>query len=80
MKGFLGCSHNRKMTTTRSKVGIIKDLFNLFMCKSSSENGIDTMSIQCIIQDKVVLCVVTDTETIVTGYIGLKSLSLEVND
>ena len=48
-KDFLGGSHPRKMTATCSRVAIIKDLFNLFMCKVSFENGIGTTSIQGII-------------------------------
>ena len=48
-KDFLGRSNPRKMSATRYRVEIIKDLFSLFMCKASSENGIDTTSIQCII-------------------------------
>ena len=68
------------MTATCSRVEIIKDLLSLLMCKASSKNGINTMSIQCIIQDKVVIFMVMDMMTIIMGYIGRKSLSFEIND
>ena len=41
-------------------------VFNLLMSEASLENGVNPMSIQGIIQDKVVLRVVTDVMTIIT--------------
>ena len=80
MKDFLGYSHPRKMTATCSRVAIIQNMFNFFMCKASSKDGIDTTSVQCIIQNEIVLCMVTDTMKIVMTYVRLKYLSLEINN
>ena len=80
MKDFLGCSHPRKMTATCPRMAVIKNLFNLGMGEASSKNGIYTMSIQCIIEDKIVLCVVTNAPMILTRYSRLKTLCLEIND
>ena len=55
------------MTATCSRVVIIQHLFSFLMNKASPENRIDTMSIQSVIQDKVVFCVVTDIAMIVMG-------------
>ena len=79
-KDFLGCSHPRKMIATWSRVAIIQNHFNLFMCKASSKNGIYTTLVQCIIQNEIVLCVVMDTAMIVTRYVRLKSLGLDIDD
>ena len=53
------------MTATCSRVAIIQILFSFLMGKASLENGIDTMSIQSVIQDEVVFFVVTDMVAIV---------------
>ena len=55
-------------------------LVRFLMDEASPENGIDPMSIQSVIQDEVVFCVVTDMVAIVTGYIWLKYLCLEINE
>ena len=66
-KDFLSCSHPSQMTTTCSKVAIIKHMFILLMGEAFLENRINPMSIQGIIQDEVVFRVVTDTVVFVTG-------------
>ena len=50
------------------------------MGKASPKNGIDTMSIESVIQDEVVFCVVTDTATIVMGESRMKTLCLEIDE
>ena len=80
MKDFLGCGHPRKMTAACSRVEIIQNLFNLFMCKELSKNVVNTVSIQCIILNEIILCVVTDAMTIVMGHVRLKYLGLEIDD
>ena len=50
------------------------------MGEASSNNGIYTMVVQCIIQNEIVLCELTDTMTILMGYVRLKSLGLEIDD
>ena len=77
---LLSCSHPRKMTATCAKMAVIKNLFNLVMGEASSENGIYTTSIQGIIEDKIVLCVVTNATMIFTRYSRMKTLCLEIND
>ena len=66
-KDLFGCSHPRQMTTTCSKVEIIQPMFNLLMGEASPENRFNPTSIQGIIQDEVVFCVVTDIAAIITG-------------
>ena len=80
MKDFLGCSHPKMMTATCSRVAFIENLFILFMGEASSENVIYTTSIQGIIDDKIVLYVVTNVAMILTIYSRLKTLCLEIND
>ena len=48
------------MTATCSGVAIIQHVFILLMSEASLENGVNPTSIQGIIQDKIVLRVVTD--------------------
>ena len=79
VKDFLGCSHPKKMTATCFRVEIIQNLFNFFMCKTLSKNGVYTMSIQRIIQNEIIPRVVTDAMKIVTRHVGMKSLGLEIN-
>ena len=79
-KDFLSYSHIRKMIATCSKMAVIKNLFSLVMGEASSENGIYTMFIQCIVEDKIVFHVVTDAAMIITRYSRLKMLCLEIND
>ena len=55
------------MTATCSRVEIIQHMFILLMGEASSENRINPMSIQGIIQDEVVFHVVMDTAAIVMG-------------
>ena len=55
------------MTATWSRVAIIQHMFSLLMGEASTENRVDPMSIQGIVQDEVVLCVVTDTTVIIAG-------------
>ena len=64
-KDFLGCSHPRQMTTTCSRVAIIQHMFIFLMNEASPKNRINPMSIQGIIEDEVVFCVVTDTTVII---------------
>ena len=54
--------------------------YSFLMGKASPENGINTTSIQSVIQDEVLFCVVKDTTTIIMGYSGLKYLCLEINE
>ena len=61
-------------------MGVIQNLFNFLMGKASSENGIDTASIQSVIQDEVLFYTVTDTMTIVMGYVEMKYLSMDIDD
>ena len=79
-KDFLSCSQPREMTATCPRMVVIKNLFSLVMGEALSENGIYTMSIQGIIKDKIVLCVVTNTSMILMRYSRLKTLCLEIND
>ena len=58
----------------------IQHLFSFLTCEASPKNRIDPTSIQGVIQYEVVFCVVMDTATIVTVYIWLKSLCLEINE
>ena len=67
------------MTTTCSRVEIIQQMFNLLVGEASLENRVDPTSIQGIIQDKIVFCVVTDAVTIIARYMQLKMLGLEIN-
>ena len=53
------------MTATCSRVEIIQHVFSLLMGEASPENGVNTMSIQGVIQDKIVLHVVTDAAMII---------------
>ena len=79
-KDFLSCSHPKKVTATCSRVAVIQNCFSLFMCKASSKDGIYTTVVQCIIQHKIVLFVVRDMMTIITGHVRMKSLGLEIDD
>ena len=59
--------HPRKMAATCSRVEIIQNLFRFLMGKASLDNEIDTTSIQSVIQDEAVFCVVMDTIAVVMG-------------
>ena len=54
------------MTTTCSRVAIIQHVFSLLMGEASPENGVNPTSIQGIIQDEIVLRVVTDAAMIIS--------------
>ena len=55
------------MTATCSRVVSIQHLFRFLVSEALSENRIDPISIQGVIQDEVVFSVVTDVATLVMG-------------
>jgi hypothetical protein len=74
----MSCSHPRKVTTTCSKVTVIKDTFNLLMIQTSSQDSINTTMIQSVIDDKVESRMVTNMMAFFTRDIGMKMLGLEI--
>jgi hypothetical protein len=71
-------SHPRKVTSTSSKAIVSKDTFNLFTSQTSSQDSVNTMTIQCVTDDKVAMRMVTNTSTFFMRDIGLKTLGLEI--
>jgi hypothetical protein len=69
------------MTTTCSSVEIIKNDFFFFMSEASMKNSIYTSTIESVLEDEIILGLMTYTMTFITRSRGeaLQSLEIEKN-
>ena len=76
----MGCGHPGKVTATGTKVTIVQNAFNLFVNQTSPKDGVNTMTIQSVSEDEITTRVVMDASTLFTRDVGLKTLSLKVEE
>ena len=76
----MGGGHPRKVTATGAKVTIIQSTFSLLVNQTSSKDGVNTTAIQGVVDDKITTRVVTNTSTLFTRNVRLKTLGLKVKE
>ena len=76
----MGCGHPGKVTATSAKMTIVQNVFSLFVNKTSPKDGVNTTAIQSVAEDEIMARVVTNASTLFMRDVGLKTLSLKVEE